>query len=551
MTASCSPGQCSGATSVTVILATEKGATASVVKSILPPVAGPRWSATAWATSARACRPARSTASPSLPRSSPSTSTSRSRCRSPRRRERRRCRPQRWPGPVPARPTTTPTCRPATPGRSRSRTPTAPGTAAGHDRRHRLRCRPPPGPTGDEHRRAQDRRLGHRDAPLLEGDGSWRAMLTSVSGPTFAYAGRPGPPRPARTRSTAWRRASRRTTRRPAISTATATRPTGGVSSTTRPPTTSGWTPTRTSPSPSPRRCALQGGVRGRPLRHRRPGDRDRRVHAVRRGVPRGRRPEARGHQRHGGLRQHRRRRVGPRHPRRGHRRRSQPLRRGDGRPGPGRQDRLEPGLLVGRGLHGRGPHRRHGRPRGQPGRRCRQHVDRRPAGAQRRQQRARPPLRHPHQRRGCAARHLGRQQRPRHQLDRRPVGRHQCRERGLVHHQGDVAVELRRRGHHPADAAQLLLARSARGRRLQAQRDGSGLGDLLDPDPAAGRPGTRGRLLPAAGLRHVQRHVDGLPADRGRCRAAAVRGQGQRAGRDPAPAARLALHLGGLHPGC
>ncbi len=104
--------------------------------------------------------------------------------------------------------------------------------------------------------------------------------------------------------------------------------------------------------------------------------------------------------------------------PRRRHRGRPRPLRRGDGRSGARRQDRVDARLLVGRRLHGGRPDRRHGRPRREPRRRRRQHVDRRPARPQRRQQRPRPPLRPAH-RRWRPARHLGRQQRTRHQHHR------------------------------------------------------------------------------------------------------------------------------------
>ena len=53
-------------------------------------------------------------------------------------------------------------------------------------------------------------------------------------------------------------------------------------------------------------------------------------------------------------------------------------------------------------------------------------------------------------------------------------------------------------------------------------------------PTWQAGRPGRRGRLRPAPGLRHVQRHLDGLPADRGWRRAAAVGGEGHATSTSP-----------------
>ena len=280
-------------------------------------------------------------------------------------------------------------------------------------------------------------------------------MLTSVSRPDLHLRGRDlDRPGRLRTRSTASPRASRRTATPPATSTATATRPTPGACSTTRRPTTSGSTPTRTA--------TFSDDEMMRPYKERfdvghfgtdnpataiaesmpfvveyredvdlKPAGINGTADFVNIGVVEAAHGThvagiAAGHSLFGGEM--------------------------DGQ-APGAKIVSAPGLLVGRRLHGRGPHRRHGRPRRQPGRRRRQHVDRRPARAQRRQQRPRPPLRHPHQRRGRPARHLGRQQRPRHQHDRRPVGRHRRRERGLLHHQGDLAVELRLRGHHPADS--------------------------------------------------------------------------------------------------
>ena len=65
----------------------------------------------------------------------------------------------------------------------------------------------------------------------------------------------------------------------------------------------------------------------------------------------------------------------------------------------------------------------------------------------------------------------------------------------GSSDHQGDLAGELRLGGQHAADPAQLLLARPARGRRLQAERHGARLGHLDRPDLAAWAAGRRGRL--------------------------------------------------------
>ena len=95
------------------------------------------------------------------------------------------------------------------------------------------------------------------------------------------------------------------------------------------------------------------------------------------------------------------------------------PLRRPGRRPGARRQGRLLARLLLGRRLHRGRADRRHGRPRRQPWRRRRQHVDRWPPGPQRRQQRPGPSLRRAHRRVRRPAVHLGGQQRPRHQHDR------------------------------------------------------------------------------------------------------------------------------------
>ena len=164
-----------------------------------------------------------------------------------------------------------------------------------------------------------------------------------------------------------------------------------------------------------------------------------------------------------GGLRQHRCRPGRPRHARRGHRGRTRPLRRRDGRPGPRRQDRLEPRLLVGRRLHRRGAHRRHGRPGREPRRRRRQHVDRWPAGPQRR---ATTPGRASTTRliNGygvqlvISAGNSG----PGINTIGDPSVATNVVSVGVLRHQGDLAGQLRLGGEHAADAAQLLLARPA-----------------------------------------------------------------------------------------
>ena len=119
--------------------------------------------------------------------------------------------------------------------------------------------------------------------PLLESDGSWRAMLTTVTGPTFTVPSvrAHGPhPTPGTTSSTGSPRASRPPTRQRVTSTATVTPPTGGD------PLRRGHQRHLGRRQPGPdllvdrEDAALQGEVRRRPLRCRQPRDRDRRVHA-------------------------------------------------------------------------------------------------------------------------------------------------------------------------------------------------------------------------------------------------------------------------------
>ena len=133
--------------------------------------------------------------------------------------------------------------------------------------------------------------------PLLEGDGTWRAMLTDVTGPTFTLPAARTWTAPAgnytinrftrehhRGQRARRRRQPRRRHHRPLRR---ALRPDD--------PRHLG----RRQPEPRLHRrredASLQGEVRRRPLRHGQPGDRRRRrAHAVRRRVPRGRRPRPR-----------------------------------------------------------------------------------------------------------------------------------------------------------------------------------------------------------------------------------------------------------------
>ena len=58
-----------------------------------------------------------------------------------------------------------------------------------HHRHPRLRCRPrPPGAAEDHHRRAQDRRLGHRDRPAARRRRHLARHADPVTGPTFTFA---------------------------------------------------------------------------------------------------------------------------------------------------------------------------------------------------------------------------------------------------------------------------------------------------------------------------------------------------------------------------
>ena len=200
-----------------------------------------------------------------------------------------------WPRRVPAPRTTTRSCRPATSGRSRSRDahPAWDGRGitigvidSGVDLDH-----PALQTTSTGERKIVDWVTGTH--PLLEGDGSWRAMLTAVTGPTFAYQG------------CHLDRAGGQLQDQPRLGehlgcNDEAAGDFNRDGDTDRP---LGRPLQRDHPRHLGRRepglhllrqredAALQGEVRHRPLRRRQPGDRHRRVDAVRRRVPRGRRP--------------------------------------------------------------------------------------------------------------------------------------------------------------------------------------------------------------------------------------------------------------------
>ena len=382
--------------------------------------------------------------------------------------------------PAPAPRTTTPTCRPATPARSPSRTPTTRGTAAASRSASWT-----PASTSDHpalqtttHRRAQDRRLGHRHrpAPRRRRHLARRCSPRSPARPS-PYAGCDlDRARRAPTRSTGFSEsitAERRA--RAATSTATATRPTRwGVLYDPDDPRHLGRRRTRTrlhrrAEKMRPYRENFDVGHFGTDNPATAIAEPMPFVVEYREDVdltPAGL-PGTADFVNIGVVEAARTARTS----------RASPPANGlfggamDGA-GARRQDRLRAGLLLGRRLHRRRAHRRHGRPRRQPRRRRRQHVDRRPAGAQRRQQRPCRALRHADQRLRRPAVHLGRQQRPRRQHHRRPVRRRRdvisvgasiTRETWLANYGSEVTTAL--------TAAQLLLARPARGRRLQAQR--------------------------------------------------------------------------------
>ena len=136
-------------------------------------------------------------------------------------------------------------------------------------------------------------------------------------------------------------------------------------------------------------------------------------------------------------------------------------------------------------------------------------------------------PLRPPHRQLRRADVHLRRQQGPGHEHHRRPVGRHQVMSVGSYIYERHLAENYGSTSAHQADNLHhLLLARAARGRRLQAEYRRPRLGHLHDPGLAGG-----GRwpacLRAAARLRDVQRHVDGLAAGGRRRGAPAERGEG------------------------
>ena len=234
------------------------------------------------------------------------------------------------------------------------------------------------------------------------------------------------------------------------------------------------------------------------------------------------------------------------RHARRRHHRRQRHVRqRRLRRRRPGRQDRLRPGLHLGRRLHRRRAHRRHGRPGDQPRRRRRQHVDRRPARAQRRQQRPRHPLQRADQQYGVQMFISAGNSGP------------------GVNTVGDPSVAERRgqrRGRASArrpgwpTTARRSASRTTCSTSPRAARARTAASSRTSPPPARpsrpipmwqpGGPVPR-PATPCRRLRDAQRHLDGRAAGRRRRRAAAVGRQGDRPGRHPGRPAPGDLPLG------
>ena len=175
------------------------------------------------------------------------------------------------------------------------------------------------------------------------------------------------------------------------------------------------------------------------------------------------------------------------------------------------------------------------------------QHVDRRPAGAQRRQQRARGALQPPDRAVQRADVHLGRQQRPGHEHDRRPVGRDERRERRLVHHRRTrMQAELRRRDRRSTTTC-TTSRRAARARTAGSSRRSSrsGRGDLDHADVAAGQSGCPTRCRRATRCSTARRWPRRRRRARLRC---CQRGQ---ASRRAAPAGAAAPGAASRRPAC
>ena len=387
------------------------------------------------------------------------------------------------------------------------------------------RCRP-------RHRRAQDRRLGHRHRP----DGRRRRHLAGDADRGHRAGvhlrGRaPGPRRPARTGSTGSPRAITADQVLPATSTATATPPTLSASSTTRTPRHPG----RRQPEPRLHRrrgdAAVQGAARRRALRHRQPGHRGREqmpfvveyredVDLTPAGLPGD-----------GRLRQHRHHRGRARLARRRHHRRQRHVRqRQDDGAAPGAKlvsaractwgggctaAALTDGmvdLVVNRGVDvvnmsiG-------GLPALNDGNNARAMLYNRlinDYGVQM----------------FISAGNCG----PGLEHHRRPGRGHRRGQRRGRRQQGDLAGQLRLGGRKQNAAVPLLLARPARGRRLQAEHHRARLGDLHHAAVAAGRPVPEAgyALPPGYAMSTAPRWPPRRPPGGG---AAAVRGEGQPAG--------------------
>ena len=167
-----------------------------------------------------------------------------------------------------------------------------------HDRHPGRRRRPrPPGAADHLDRRAEDRRLGHRHRPAVRRRRHLAADADRRSpAPRSPRRGQTGRRRaPARSSSTGSTSRSPPAASRAATSTATATPPTCSASSTT-PATHDIWVDVNQDRDFTDDGGAMRPYARelpGRALRHRQPGHRRSRADAVRRRVPRGRRRHA------------------------------------------------------------------------------------------------------------------------------------------------------------------------------------------------------------------------------------------------------------------
>ncbi len=504
--------------------------------------------------SAPVCRPTRSPRRPSCPGVAGHRPQRDDRAADPRQTAHRTGtttrRPHRPPARVRRLPPPTRSCRPTRSARSSSRRAPDLGRPRRHHRHPRLRRRPRPPGAADDHRPASARSSTGSPRPTRcsTATAPGGPMLTSVTGPTFTVAGSTWTAPAGHVPVQPLQRGDHRGRRcRPATSTATATRPTCSACCTTRRPTTSGSTsnqnfdftddalmrpykeqfdvghfgtdnPATAVVEQMPFVVEFREDVdvdAGRPARRRRL-----RQHRHRRGRARLARRRHHRRQRHVRQRQlRRRRRPAPRSSRRG------PAPGAAAAPAAALTDGMID-LVVNRGVDvvnmsiG-------GLPALNDGNNARAQLYNRlindygvqlfiSAGNS-----------------GPGVNTIG-----------DPSVAEQRRQRRRDHQQGDLAGQLRLGGR----AKQTRCSTSPRAVRVRtaassrtSPRPGSAISTV--PTWLPGVAGRRGGLRAAAGLRDVQRHLDGLPAGRRRGGAAAVGRQGDRHGRSPRPQLRRALY--------